>query len=418
MMRSFYIVYTLSLLLVLILTACAITPVEAELPEPIEPAAELLLKHTEPSLPELFPGKIAILTNEITCDEDEYRSAQQMVIKYGADKVIHRTWPVGFEGEQMKRILLQIAKDPDIKALIIGQCVPNSLAAVDALLEIRNDMFLVAIEPTENPAEITQIFDLIMNADEITMGEAMPFQAQKMGAKTLVHLSFPRHLSLDLISARHEVLKENCELLCIEFVSHIITDPTSDIGMHGAQQVMLEEIPKLLAQYGQDTAFFCTSCDLQAPLIKAVVDAGAIYPQPCCPSPFHGFPLALGLAYDEYNGEQSVIEVFGMGDLFKETIEKTIEKLAEKNMLGRISNWPVPVSFLSTIASAEYAIKWINGEAPKEGIDVVLLEQCMAEYVGVQCFARTLGSHEADIDVAEGEYTNWFLVREDYITYE
>ncbi|MCL1975051.1 MAG: DUF3798 domain-containing protein [Firmicutes bacterium] len=380
-----------------------ITPIEADPPTPIE-------------LEKPFPGKIAIITNDITgCSGEEYFSAREIVRKYGEDKIIHKCWPVKFpeEGEEMIRIVQQIARDPDIKALVIDQAVQNTMAAVDKLLEIRNDMFLVAIQPVENPPDIAKRFNLILNADEISMGETMPRQAQKMGAKTFVHLSFPRHLSYQLIFARHEMLRENCESLGIEFVSHIVPDMI-DIGRDEAQQAMLEEIPKLVAQYGQDTAFFTTNCGLQESLIKAVTDTGAIYPQPCCPSPFHGFPYGLlGLV----SLVDDVYYVFGIEDTIALVTDQIIDKLAEKNMLGRVSNWPVPSTYLTTYAGAEYAIKWINGEAPKEGVDVALLEQCMADYAGVPCFARTLGSHETDVDVAEGECPNWFFVSEDYITY-
>ena len=267
-------------------------------------------------------AKIVIITTDVTQNEEEYRSAQEMEKKYGEDRIIHKIWPVKFteEGEQMIRLVQKIAADPEVKALIINQCVQNSLAAVQKLLETRDDIFLVAIQPTENPPDIAKCFNLILYADEIMMGDAMPLQAIKMGAKTFVHLSFPRNMYNALILARYGMLKENCEKLGMEFVTYTVPDPIGDIGMVGAQQVMLEEIPKIVAQYGKDTAFFTTNCDLQAPLIKAVVETGAIYPQPCCPSPFHGFPLALGLVsgtfgvVDDRVDEQSVFEALGTED--------------------------------------------------------------------------------------------------------
>jgi hypothetical protein len=409
----------LALSLPLLLAACAAAPTETEPPAP--PPAEVYAPiEDEPPAPEPepepFPGKIAIITNDIIGDEEEFRSAQRMVAKYGEDKIIHKIWPVNFPmaGEQMIIIVRQIAADPDIKALVINQCVQNSMAAVDKLLEIRSDMFLAAIQPTENPTEIAERFNLILNAEEIMMGNTIPAQAQKLGATTFVHLSFPRHMTYALLYARHEIMKENCEKLGLKFVDYTVPDPTGDIGMAGAQQVMLEEIPKLVAEYGQDTAFFCTNCGLQIPLIKAVVDSGAIYPQPCCPSPFHGFPVALGLMYE---GDSIFYEA---DDQYatRWAIEQITEKLREKGGLGRVSTWPLPISMLNTMAATEYAIKWINGEVPMEGIDVAAFEQCMSDYVGVECFARSLGTHEADSDIAEGEYPHWLFVMEDYLTFE
>ena len=408
MKRCIAILLLLTLLLTLI--SCAAKPVITEVPAPEEQPEETPLPAPEP-----FPGKIAIITNDVTCAGEEYIPATHMVGKYGADKIIHDIWPVKFpeEGEQMIRIVQQIAADPEVHALVINQCVQNSMAAVDKLLETRDDVFLAAVQPTENPPDIAARFNLILNADEVMMGDAMPIQAQKLGAKTFVHLSFPRHMSYALISARYGMLKANCEKMGIEFITYTVPDPTGDIGMAGAQQVMLEEIPKLVDQYGKDTAFFCTNCGLQIPLIKATVDAGGIYLQPCCPSPFHGFPLALGLISEG----DSVFDAAGTQDAIKYIVEKTTEKLAEKGMLKRASTWPVPVAMMNTVAAAEYAIKWINGEVPKTGIDKGVLEQCMADYAGVKCDTRTLGTHEADSDVADGAYPNWVFVMMGYLTY-
>jgi len=417
MKRCIAILLLLTLLFTLI--SCAAKPVITEVPAPEEiptPTPEEQPEEISLPTPEPFPGKIAIITNGIFGSEEEYRSAMHMVGKYGEDKIIHDIWPVKYpeEREKMIGIVQQIAEDPEVKALIINPAVQNTLAAVDKLLEIRDDMFLVAIYPTENPPDVAARFNLVLyDMDGIMMGDAMPVQAQKLGAKTLVHLSFPRHMSYPLISARYEMLEENCKILGIELISHFVPDPTGDIGMAGAEQFIRDEIPKLVAKYGQNTAFFCTNCGLQVPLIYSVVNAHAIYIQPCCPSPFHGFPLALGLKSE---GE-SVFDAAGKQDAMKYIVDMTIEKLAEKNMLGRVSTWPVPVSMLNTVAATEYVIKWINGEVPKDGIDTAVLEQCMADYAGVKCYVRSLGTHEADSYVTEGAYDNWLFVTMDYLTY-
>ena len=422
----------LVLCLVFVVAACT-QPGPAPAP-PTQPAANdpgaapPVTPDPQPTSDEPFPGKIAIITNDVTQNEEEYRSATQLVAKYGEDKVIHQVWPVKFpeEGEQMIRIVQQIAADPEVHALIINQAVQNTMAAVDKLLETRDDIFLAACQPTENPPDIAQRFNLVFNMDEVMMGYTMPVQAQNLGAKTFVHLSFPRHMSYALISSRYAILQEECAKLGIEFVTYTVPDPTGDIGMAGAQQVMLEEIPKLVEQYGEDTAFFCTNCGLQVPLIKAVVDAHAIYVQPCCPSPFHGFPLALGLVSGVFGAEaetsdeeeQSVFDAFGTQDTIQKVIAQTTEKLREKDMLGRVSTWPVPVSMTATVASAEYAIKWINGEVPKEGIDKAVLDQCLADYAGVPVGTRTLGTQEADLEASDVPLDNWMFILVDYYTYE
>lgn len=345
-------------------------------------------------------GKVAIITNTLSQNEEEYRSAQEMVQKYGEDVIIHELWPDNFmaEQEQMVTIVSKIAADPEVKALIINQAVPGTNAAVDKLLETRDDMFIVYSTPQENPPDVAERADLILMPDELKMGENIPVQAQKLGAKTLVHYSFPRHMSQVLLSARRELMREKCAELGIEFVDATAPDPTGDSGVTGAQQFILEDVPKMVEQYGKDTAFFSTNCAMQIPLIKACVDTGAIYPQPCCPSPYHGFPTALGIESGDYSG-----------DSLQNVIEQTTKKLEEKGVLGRFSTWPVPIAMMNTVAATEYALKWINGEVGDE-LDIEVLEQCMADYAGVkvESSAYVEGSQE---------YPHYRLVIMDFLTY-
>ena len=75
---------------------------------------------------EASDGKIAIITNTVSQNEEEYRSAEFMVEKYGVERVIHATMPDNFmtEQEQFVSIVNQYASDPDVKCIIINQAVP------------------------------------------------------------------------------------------------------------------------------------------------------------------------------------------------------------------------------------------------------------------------------------------------------
>jgi hypothetical protein len=364
-------------------------------------------------------AQIAIITTgpDYLDNGEAYYSAQEIVKKYGADKVVHLTRSGDWyeKQEEMDNIVASVAAAKTIKALIINQAMPDTIVALDKLSKIRNDVFTVLVNPTDDPPSVVARADLVLSTDEINMGPAMVQQAKKLGAKTFVHLSFPRHMSYDMISERSGLIEENCKKLGLDFVYHTVYDPTGDIGMAGAQQFMLEEIPKLVKEYGKDTAFFCTNCGLQIPLVKAVVDLGAIYPQPCCPSPFHGFPLALGLISET----ESVFDRFGTENTAAKVVAKTTEILRQKGMLGRLSTWPVPVSMLSTNAAADYAFKWINGEVSQDKLDTKVLQQCLKDYAGVDVYLNTYeyDNWYAGTMVNTAIYDNWLLIREDYITY-
>ena len=362
----------LALVMVLSLAACA-QPTQTPPPAEEKPAEEKPAEEKpaeEKPAEEAFEGVIAIVTNTLSQNEEEYRSAEMMVQRYGEDKIMHVLWPDNFmtEQEQMISTIAKIGSNPDVKGLVINQAVPGTNAAVDKLLETRDDIFISYCTPQENPPDVAERADLILNPDELKMGDNIPVQAKKLGAETLVHYSFPRHMSIVMLAARRQLMIDKCEEIGLEFYDATAPDPTSDVGVPGAQQFILEDVPKLVERFGKDTAFFSTNCAMQTPLIKATVDEGAIYPQPCCPSPYHGFPSALGIESTGYSV-----------DAMANVISETAKVLKDKGVLGRFSTWPVPVAMMNTVASTEYIVEWINGNVGDE-LDIEVLEEKMAEY--------------------------------------
>lgn len=348
-------------------------------------------------------GKVAIVTNTVSQNEEEYRSAESMTAKYG-DRIVHVTWPDNFmtEQEQMITTVGKLAADPEIKAVIINQAVPGTNAAIDKLLETRDDLLIIYATPQENPEDVAVRADIILQPNELDMGPAMVQQAQKQGAKTFVHYSFPRHMAQVLLSARRELIKEECAKLGLEYVDATAPDPTGDSGNTGAQQFILEDVPKMVAQYGKDTAFFSTNCAMQVPLIKACVSEGAIYPQPCCPSPYHGYPAALGLVSED----ASAVSEMNIEDI----VAQTTTALEEAGVLGRFSTWPVPVSMMMTVAGAEYAFDWMEGKTNGD-LDLDALKVKMDEYAGLDCQMSPY------TDDAGTVYDNYQLIMMDYLTY-
>ncbi len=394
----------LALMMILSLAACA-KPAQTPVPPAEEKPAEEKPAEGKPAEEpeveeEAFEGIIAIVTNTLSQNEEEYRSAELMVNRYGEDKIMHVLWPDNFmtEQEQMISTIAKIGSNPDVRGLVINQAVPGTNAAVDKLLETRDDIFISFCSPQENPPDAAERANLILNSNELEMGDTIPVQAKKLGAETLVHYSFPRHMSIVMLAARRDLMREKCEEIGLEFYDATAPDPTSDVGVPGAQQFILEDVPKLVERFGKNTAFFSTNCAMQTPLIKATVDEGAIYPQPCCPSPYHGFPSALGIESSGYTV-----------DAMANVISETAKILKEKGVLGRFSTWPVPMAMMNTVASTEYIIEWINGNVGDE-LDLGVLEEKMAEY--------------ANLDVTTKPYTeegleipHFRLIMMDFLTY-
>ena len=317
-----------------------------------------------------FPGKIAIVTNTVSQNEEEFRSAENFVAKYGADKIIHVTWPDNFmaEQEQMITTVARLAADRDIKALIINQAVPGTNAAVDRLRQTRNDIFIVYCQPQENPPDIARRANLVLNTDDFARGPAIARQAQAQGARTFIHYSFPRHLGVVTIAARRDEIRDWCQRLGIQYVEVTAPDPTGDGGITATQQFILEDVPRQIRQYGANTAFFGTNCAMQVPMLTRIVEGRAIYPEPCCPSPTHAFPQAFGITA-------------GGGTDIPFMVREITRAVAARNMQGRLSTWPAPASMVWTGAGVEYAIKVLNGEVPSNTINEAVLTQVITSHI-------------------------------------
>lgn len=347
-------------------------------------------------------GKIAIVTNTVSQNEEEYRSAESMVEKYG-DQVIHELLPDNFmtEQEQLISVISKCASNEEVKVLVLNQAVPGVNAAVDKVLETRDreDLLIIYCTPQENPPDVAARADIILQPNELAMGYSMVEQAYKMGAKVFVHYSFPRHMSQVLLGGRRDIMRSECERLGIEFVDATAPDPTGDSGTTGAQMFILEDVPKMVETYGTETAFFSTNCSMQVPLIKACFDAGAIYPQPCCPSPYHGYPAALGIETPE-----------DMVAGIDEIIEATEKVIVDAGLAGRFSTWPVPAAMMCTVAATEYGMKWMAGETDGR-LDLDVLSACMKDYAGMEI------ELENYTDENGTTYDNYLLFLIDYYTY-
>lgn len=344
--------------------------------------------------------KIGIMTGTVSQNEEEYRAGENVQKRYGEDKVVLMTYPDKFMDEQDTTIanIQSLASDPDIKAIIINQAVPGVSAGIKKAKEMRDDILFIAATPGEDPPMISGAADIVMAVDELAMGTTVMEQAQRMGAKVFVHYSFPRHMSYALLAARRDLLKENAAKLGIEFVDATAPDPTGDAGVTGAQQFILEDVPKMVAKYGKDTAFFSTNCSMQIPLIKAVVETGALYPQPCCPSPFHGFPSALDVEVPEDKKGDIPYMVETVGNILK-----------EKGMEGRLSTWPVPANMMFIEAGAEYGIAYAKGELT-EKFDPELLKKELEKYAKTDVKINTLEEEGV-------KYDNYFMVLVDFLNF-
>ena len=338
--------------------------------------------------------KIAILTGTVSQGEEEFRAAEKAVATYGADHIVTATYPDNFMSEMETTVsqIVAFASDPDVKAIVMCQAVPGAKAGFDKVREMgRDDILLIAGTPQEDPAVISAAADIVMYADEVAQGDSIMETCAKWGIDVFIHYSFPRHMAMELIVGRHELLQKNADALGIELVDVTAPDPTAEAGISASQQFILEDVPQQLAKYeGKKVAFFTTNCGMQPSLQAACLDQpNAYYPQPCCPSPYHAFPATLGLEL-EIGGDDT------------EALKQIAAKLKEHDAVDRFSTWSSPVAMTIIEIGVEYAKAYIEGEVTERN-DGAKLAAMLNEKVA--------GAKVANYTNAEGTtFDNYYTV--------
>jgi hypothetical protein len=291
--------------------------------------------------------KIGIMTGTVSQGEEDYRAGQQIAARYpGRVKTV--TFPDNFstEVETVVSQLVGLSDDPAVKVVIAGQAINGSVAAARRIREQRPDILIGFMYPHEDPDVAQTVCDIATQPDELARGVSIIESAQKMGAKHFIHYSFPRHMSMVLLARRRDIMIAECAKRGIQF--HFVTapDPTGESGLPGAQQFILEDVPRELAKYGPRTAFFSTNDGMQEPLIKAIwVAKQGYFVEQSTPAPTAGFPAALGLN----------IPPDKAGDMAWISAENK-RLIAAHGMSGHFGTWSQSIDMVSTRSIAELLI--------------------------------------------------------------
>lgn len=319
--------------------------------------------------------KIAVMYQDASQGEEPTRAFEQLKSKYG-DMVVGSSFPAN-EQEVLISTALGLVADQNVKALLIFQEPAGSSAAVKACRDVRPDVLYMGGVVSEDPDVVEDAFDVIVDPAKFNMGASIIKQAKAMGAETFVHYSFPRHMAMESLAQRRDLMRETCEAEGIQFVDVTSPDPLSDAGVTGTQQFILEDIPKEVEKYGKNTAFFGTNTAMMDVMVKAVVESGALLPSTCDPSPFQGFTSGLSIDIPEDKSSDP-----------QYAVEQIRAKLAEMGMTGRLSTWSLSSSMLYFQSIFEYAKQYAEGSiTEKVDVDALtgIMSQLADEMSGMEC---------------------------------
>ena len=302
---------------------------------------------------------IGIITGSVSQSEDDRRGAEAFQAEYGEDMVKLAIYPDNFteELETTIQTIVNMSDDPDMKAIIVNQAIPGTTEAFRQIKERRPDIICIAGESHEDLPEIGSAADFVTNNDFVARGYLIIRTAHELGCDTFVHISFPRHMSYETMSRRVAIMQAACEEFGMEFVLETAPDPTSDVGVPGAQAYILEKVPEWVEKYGQKAAYFCTNDAHTEPLLKSLLEYGGYFIEADLPSPLMGYPGALGLDLTEEAGD------------FEKILAKVEEAVCEKGGAGRFGTWAYSYGYTVSAGLAQHALNVINGESELCDVD-------------------------------------------------
>lgn len=399
MKKFFSLLLSLSLLLGLAIIPAQLVLAEGEDKEEQE---EVVWDGTEAEF------HIGVVTGTVSQSEDDLRGAEELIKRYGdsakGGMITHITYPDSFMAEQETTIsqIVGLADDPMMRVIVVNQSVPGTAAAFAEIREFRDDILLLAGEMHDDPSVIQPVADYVVSADNINRGYLVPLAAQKLGAESFVHVSFPRHMSYQMLSLRRAIMKEACEELGIAFYDETAPDPTSDVGIPGAQQFILEHMDDWVEKYGENTCFFATNDAQTEPLLKKVAELGAIFIEADLPSPLMGYPGAFGIDLKDVAGDWPAI------------LERVEETVVEAGGGGRMGTWAYSYGFTLTAALGEFGKGIVEGNFEKDEDGNYKIEDVISCFEKYTPGSKWNGAFFIDTSVEDAEEVkNHLLVYQD-----
>ena len=305
------------------------------------------------------PFHVGIVTGSVSQSEDDRRGAEAFQAMYGEENVTLAIYPDNFteELETTIQTIVNLSDDPEMKAIVVNQAVPGTTEAFRQIKERRPDIICIAGESHEDLPEIGSAADLTCNNDFVARGYLIIRTAHELGCDTFVHISFPRHMAYETMSRRVAIMKAACEEFGMKFVLETAPDPTSDVGVAGAQAYILEKVPEWVEKYGQKAAYFCTNDAHTEPLLKQLLEYGGYFIEADLPSPLMGYPGALGIDLTEEAGD------------FEKILAKVESAICEKGGADRFGTWAYSYGYTVSAGLAQHAVNVLKGESELADVD-------------------------------------------------
>ncbi len=268
-----------------------------------------------------------------------------------------RYFPLENQGdpEAVSRTLVELAQDSNLRGVVLGEAPGGSVDGVARLRARRPDIFVIALDPHEDLVKMSRVATLTVALNHPARGVTYPTMAHRMGARSLVFFSFPRHQAMSHFSRQHRIISQVTRDLGMILVSDLhAPDPLANPDDRAAIEGYLEKaVDRYLRQYGENTAFMATSNTYGEILASLVRRKGGCALEAVQPSLVMGYPEALGL-------EREARELFGQ---WRKLLAVEDEKFMALDPPGKLSAWTYPYPHTAMLAMVDIVISAIDQKA-------------------------------------------------------
>lgn len=256
--------------------------------------------------------------------------------------------------ELVSRTLMELADDARLRGLVLGEAPVGCLEGLARLRARRPDLQVIVIDPYESIDSMGKTAGLTLTLDHQARGLLYPALAQRMGADTLVYLSFHRHLNLPGFGQQYRVLNQAARDLALTLVSDL-NAPDPESPSHSQQDIAAwldQAVEKHLAQHGPNTAFAATSTAHSDLLTPIILRRGGILLPAAQSSLFPAYPEALGMAEEAEN-------LFGR---WPEMLAAVDEKYMALDPPGRFAVWAAPYPHTLMLAMTDLTVAAVENQ--------------------------------------------------------
>ncbi len=310
---------------------------------------------------------VGVVTGTTSQSEDEFRAAEWLMKTYGkaaeGGMIQHVVYPDDFPSQQETVIsgIEALANDPMMKVVVVVQAIPGVTEAFRRIRAKRPDITLLGGMPQEDLPVVSATSDMIVDFDQVSRGYTIIWAAKQLGAKTFVHISFARHMAIEQLSRRRAIFEQACKDLGLKFAFETAPDPTSDVGMAGAQQFISEKVPQWLLKYGpngEKVCMFATNDGQTEPLLRELIKSKTgVFVESDIPSPLMGYPAALGVDLKAESGN------------FDAIVNKIEKAIVAKGAAGRFGTWKFSSNYCITAGLAIFGMNIVDKKAKKDSMN-------------------------------------------------